>query len=81
MRDDIVIRLRRAAQSGRQPWGEGDIWWEALSADDVDMACDEIERLRSALALAVGELSRHSQYSVYSSEQLMQQFLEEARDA
>jgi hypothetical protein len=42
---------------------------------------NEMERLRAALALAVNELSRHGQYSVYSSEQLMQQFLEEARDA
>jgi hypothetical protein len=42
-------------------------------------AADEIERLRTALALAVGELSTHAQYSVYSPEQLMQQFLEEAR--
>jgi hypothetical protein len=43
------------------------------------LAADEIERLRTALALAVGELSTHAQYSVYSPEQLMQQFLEEAR--
>lgn len=42
-------------------------------------AADEIELLSAALALAVGELSTHAQYSVYSPEQLMQQFLEEAR--
>lgn len=42
-------------------------------------AADEIQQLRTALALAVGELSTHAQYSVYSPEQLMQQFLKEAR--
>ncbi len=45
----------------------------------IDHLHAEIERLRTALALAVGELSTHAQYSVYSPEQLMQQFLEEAR--
>lgn len=39
----------------------------------------EIERLRAALSLAVGELSTHHQYTVYSPDQLMQQFLQEAR--
>ena len=42
-------------------------------------AADEIERLRNALALAVGELSTHGQYTIYSPDQLMQQFIQEAR--
>jgi hypothetical protein len=49
---------------------------EAIEMERLRM---EINRLRTALALAVGELSTHSQYAVYSPEQLMQQFLEEAR--
>ena len=40
---------------------------------------DEIERLRAALALAVGELSTHGPMKYTSPEQLMQHFLEEAR--
>jgi len=39
----------------------------------------EIERLRGALALAVGELSTHAQYAVYSPDQLLEQFMQEAR--
>ena len=40
-------------------------------------AADEIERLRKALALAVGELSTHHTHRFYSPEQLYQQFVEE----
>jgi hypothetical protein len=39
----------------------------------------EIERLRAALALAVGELSTHAAYAVYSPDQLLEQFVQEAR--
>jgi hypothetical protein len=39
----------------------------------------EIERLRVALALAVGELSTHAAYAVYSPDQLLEQFMQEAR--
>lgn len=39
----------------------------------------EIERLRAALALAVGELSTYGPMKYTSPEQLMQHFLEEAR--
>jgi hypothetical protein len=46
---------------------------------EVSCQYEEIQRLRAALALAVGELSTHGQYAVYSPDQLMQQFLEEAR--
>lgn len=42
-------------------------------------AADEIERLRTALALAVGEMSTSGEYSYLSPDQLMQHFLEEAR--
>lgn len=44
-------------------------------------AVAEIERLRTALALAVGELSTHGQYEAWSPEMLMDQFLQEAEDA
>jgi len=40
-------------------------------------AADEIERLRAALALACGLLSTY--YAMSPPDQLMQQFLEEAR--
>jgi hypothetical protein len=43
-----------------------------------DDAANEIERLRKALALAVGELSTHGQYTIYPPDQLMQQFIQEA---
>jgi len=66
--DDIVERLRN---------------WAAMpSADGVPIltsAADEIERLRVALALAVGELSTHAAYAVYSPDQLLEQFMQEAR--
>ena len=68
MSDDIVTTLRTMVQFTNAV--AGDVCWRAA---------DEIEQLRTALALAVGELSTHAQYSVYSPEQLMQQFLEEAR--
>lgn len=42
-------------------------------------AADEIERLRAALALAVGELSTYGPMRYTSPEQLMQHFLQEAR--
>jgi hypothetical protein len=63
MGDDLVDRLRDTAY-------EVDVCWEAAT---------EIEQLRAALSLAVGELSTHHQYTVYSPDQLMQQFLQEAR--
>jgi hypothetical protein len=61
--DDIVERLRRAA----------------VGLDMNQTAADEIERLRVALALAVGELSTHAAYAVYSPDQLLEQFMQEAR--
>ena len=49
------------------------------TAKDVHACCrDEIEQLRKALALAVGELSTHAQYQYLSPEQLLNQFLTEA---
>jgi uncharacterized protein YggU (UPF0235/DUF167 family) len=36
---------------------------------------EEVQQLKSALALAVGELSTHKQYAVYSPEQLLNEFL------
>lgn len=39
---------------------------------------DHIDVLEIALSLAVGELSTHSEYSVWSPDQLRLQFIEEA---
>jgi hypothetical protein len=75
MADDIVTRLRERGEWDTHPMG-GREWFPDELCEE---AADEIERLRTALALAVGELSTHAQYSVYSPEQLMQQFLGEAR--
>lgn len=61
--DDLVTRLRQFGDS------------HGLDAE----AADEIERLRTALQLAVGELSTHDTHRLYSPDQLYQQFLEEAR--
>jgi hypothetical protein len=65
---DLVARLRAA-------------WWRAPqdTAPALEAAIAEIERLRAALALAVGELSTHSQHRLTTPDMLMQQFLEEAR--
>ena len=73
---DIVTRLM---EGNHLACGDPGSPWSVMCIKCL--AADEIERLRTALALAVGELSTHAQYSVYSPEQLMQQFLEEARRA
>jgi hypothetical protein len=39
----------------------------------------DIKQLRAALTLAVGELSTHTQYAIYSPDQLLEQFMQEAR--
>lgn len=51
----------------------------ALTHVVLNEAADEIEMLRNALALAVGEMSSSGEYSYLSPDQLMQHFLEEAR--
>ena len=69
--DDIVTLLRKEWEYGN-----------AGGPTDYEMyesAADEIERLRTALQLAVGELSTHDTHRLYSPDQLYQQFLEEAR--
>ena len=72
MADDIVTRLRFEA-----------VWYLNHADGDVSTslaeAADEIERLRAALALAVGELSTSRLLATTHPEQLMQQFLDEAR--
>lgn len=70
---DITVDLALCAH----PFTGGDIP-ESVRQVIVD-ASNEIKRLRKALALAVGELSTHGQYTIYSPDQLMQQFIEEAR--
>lgn len=59
------------------------VWMGVNTLDnDVDDLClearEEIKRLRTALALAVGELSAHDAYRVWSPDQLLEQFMEEA---
>lgn len=69
--DDIVTMLRKEWEYGN-----------AGRPTDYEMyesAADEIERLRTALQLAVGELSTHDTHRLYSPDQLYQQFLDEAR--
>lgn len=68
MVDDLLDRMRDAA--GVTAFGMA-----ALTNE----AADEIKRLRAALALAVGELSTHGEYTAWTPEMLMNQFLEEAR--
>ena len=75
MADEIVTRLREScAHLCKQVCCRENAYAVGLDA------AEEILRLRSALALAVGELSTHSEYRVWSPEQLMNQFLEEARN-
>jgi hypothetical protein len=82
--DDIVARLRVNAEGAPNKNG-GHIWLalsprtSAEAADLIEAQQDEIERLRGALALAVGELSTHAQYAVYSPDQLLEQFMQETR--
>ena len=66
--DDIVTRLRKM-----------NCYVNGVAVCINEQAADEIERLRTALQLAVGELSTHDTYRLYSPDQLYQQFLEEDR--
>jgi len=69
--DDIVDRLREEA---------GEIMpgtFLSLEGPAMIEAADEIERLRTALGLACELLSTY--YAMSPPDQLMQQFLEEAR--
>lgn len=75
MSGDIVERLR--SWDGA-PWHA----WPDESASSLSLAAeaaDEIERLRTALALAVGEVSTYGPYLYTSPEQLMEYFMQEAR--
>ena len=51
---------------------------EALACE-VQESRAEIERLRAALALAIGELSTYGPMRYTSPDQLMEHFMEEAR--
>ena len=72
MSDDIVTRLRA--------YNIGNIGHEASfhMEETLYEAADEIERLRRALDLAVGELSTNDKYRLWNPEQLRQQLLDEA---
>lgn len=69
MTKDIVIELQHLGDSTPHNQGRSTIY----------AAISEIERLRTALQLAVGELSTHDTYRLCSPDQLYQQFLEEVR--
>lgn len=56
--------------------------WQAeyhKAFSELGLAADEIERLRTALALACGELSGYGPHTNSSPDHLMQELLEEAR--
>lgn len=73
---DIVERLRLFGSVSMDEEGRlGPFETNPLTA----AAADKIERLSTALALAVGELSTHGKYAAWTPEMLMNQFLEEAR--
>ena len=74
--DDIVERLAAefAPENDRQI-----VLSTTVDADLLRDTKAEIEVLRAALALAVGELSTYGPYRYTSPDQLMQAFLEEAR--
>lgn len=69
MTDDIVTRLRDLREM---------LMGNPSMARDAHEAANEIERLRQALALAVGELSTHAQYQYLHPEQLLNEFLTKA---
>lgn len=69
--DNIVTRLR---ELGRYVNTEGGRWFEPITTE----AADEIERLRTALQTAVGELSATPKYKNAHPEQLLNQLLEQA---
>lgn len=72
MADDIMTRLTEPNAGVTS-----DQW--AVMRRTMSEAVDEIKLLKTALALAVGELSTHSQYSMWSPEMLLAQFMKEAR--
>lgn len=79
-RDDEIERLRALVDD----YENGINWYTTctncakLLEDNYDQYC-QIERLRAALHLAVGELSTHSEHRHTTPDLLVQQFLEEAR--
>ena len=73
--NDIVTRLRRVPE--QVPKG-GMTVGPNIFYQRCQEAADEIERLRKALALAIGELSTHDTHRLYSPEQLYQEFFKEA---
>lgn len=86
-----IERLRRWKTEATTVLAEWDAVWECAGKGtlgeskqrnvvaELGRLDDEIERLRAALALAVGELSTHGEYTAWTPEMLMNQFLEEAR--
>jgi hypothetical protein len=73
--DDIVAHLR-SVDVERVSTHYHDCW-KSHTVCAMRYAADEIERLREALALACGLLSTY--YAMRPPDELMQQFLEEAR--
>ena len=95
MTDDIIARLNEVWEyAPTYPWqrnaindAKAEIERLRMERDDLQVLLRgrtaefqaEIERLRAALTLAVGELSTHTQYAIYSPDQLLEQFMQEAR--
>jgi hypothetical protein len=74
MTDDIIDQLSYyVTNEMRMPAG-----LTITVINHIEAQQAKIGRLRKALALAVGELSTHGQYTIYSPDQLMQQFIQEA---
>ena len=67
--DDIVTRLRKM-----------NCYVNGVAVCINDKAADEIEQLRKALALAVGELSTYAPYGDRSPENLFEFFKEAGRN-
>ena len=80
MTDDLVTRLRGwiTVPTRSDHMGRVTEFHEVRGVRIFDEAANEIERLRTALARAVGELSTYGNMQYLSPEQLMQQFLDEA---
>ena len=80
MADDIVTRLRNSCAHKCSVCDRENAYAIGNDAADlIEAQQAEIDRLRTALALACGELSTTDHHRNNHPELLMQQFLEEAR--
>ena len=77
MADELLDELTTYCLCSNVDYG----WYYSVGGKGCPLcqAAAEIKHLRTALALAVGELSTHHEHRHSSPEMLMQQFLQEAR--